>query len=85
MTDYRCQHETMVAYDALKGTAHALQARYIALSRDAAGDPEQQQAWNEQVLRVRDAVAGVDPDDQEAIEALAQRCQRELHELKGTR
>ncbi|NYH53022.1 hypothetical protein HNR06_002611 [Nocardiopsis arvandica] len=33
---------------------------------------------------MRDAVAGIDPDDREAIAALAEECQRELRELKGT-
>ncbi|MBB6119503.1 hypothetical protein [Nocardiopsis algeriensis] len=85
MTDpYRTTHETTIAYDSLKDTANALQARYIALSRAATGDPDQQQAWNRRILAVRDAVSGVDPDDREAITALAQNLGRRLRELKGT-
>ncbi|NYH53021.1 hypothetical protein HNR06_002610 [Nocardiopsis arvandica] len=41
MTDpYRNLHETTIAYDSLKDTVNALQSRYIALSRGAAGNPE---------------------------------------------
>ncbi|MBE3000143.1 hypothetical protein IDM40_15730 [Nocardiopsis sp. HNM0947] len=82
MTDLRTQHEATVAYDALNDSAHALQARYISLSRDALGDPQQQEAWNARVLNARDAVAEVDPDNLKAIETLTEQFRRELRELK---
>lgn len=81
----RYQHEITVAYDALRDTANLLGARYISLSRSALGNPDQQHAWNEHALRVRDEVTGVDHNNLEAIEALAENFRRELRELDGNR
>lgn len=79
--EYLHEHRTVVAYGILKDTVNALQARYIALSRAALGDPEEQERWNTRMLQARDAVLCIDPEDLQAVTDLTERYGTELREL----
>ncbi|QVJ03476.1 hypothetical protein KGD82_27715 (plasmid) [Nocardiopsis eucommiae] len=79
---YRNTHELTNAYESLKSTAQALQAHYIALSRQALGDPERQRTYKTDLEKVRDSVSRVNPDNKQEIDTLSASLRNELNRLR---